>query len=131
MHQTHSQYDMQVFKYISLSLLCLFSRKRVCYLHTQTHTSYLAALSIVVELVTGGEQEAVLCCGLLSARSTVVTIIYTTGTAPHTPHTQHLQGQQEQQITLRALEPHQKSPRITTAIMSKVHGLYACKIRQQ
>lgn len=60
--------------------------------YTHRHTGYLAALEIVVDLVTRGEQDAVMRCGFLSARSTGVAIIYTTGLAPHTPNTQHLQG---------------------------------------
>lgn len=61
-------------------------------LHMSTHTGYLAALGIVVDLVTRGQQDAVLCCGFLSARGTGVTIIYTIGNTPHGPHTQHLKG---------------------------------------
>jgi len=46
----------------------------------------------MVDLITRGELDAVLCCGFLSARSTWVAIIYTISSASHTLHTQHLHG---------------------------------------
>lgn len=69
------------------------------------HTQYLAALRVVADLVTRGEQDAVLCRCLLGAWSTGVTIIYTPGLTPHTPHTQHLHSNNKPKVRLLFFNP--------------------------